>query len=106
MACLTLLIRNVGADGPCEPDCPDPFPPGHGNIGDAWWAIGEEASGAYIASLTTTLEVPPKPDGVMGLRLINSAFDNSNASDCSDSNLAPEEYQILLVAFPDPPFGG
>ena len=73
----TLLFRVIVADQPCEPDCPDPFPPGHQEIGDAWWAIGSEASGAWITDLTTTLEVPAKPKGVKGLRAINSAFDNS-----------------------------
>ena len=77
MACLNLLLRTVVAGKPCEPNCPDPFPPGHKNIGDAWWAIGDQTSGAYITNLVTTLEVPRKPDGVAGLRLINSAFDNS-----------------------------
>ena len=75
---LTLLLRAIVADDrPCEPNCPDPFPPGHRNIGDAWWAIGNEASGAYITNLTTTLEVPAKPDGVMGLRVINPALNNA-----------------------------
>ena len=76
-AYLTSLLRVVVADGPCEPNCPDPFPPGHRNIGDAWFAIGGDGAGAYITDLTTTLEVPPKPDGVTGLRIINSALDNS-----------------------------
>ena len=74
---LTLLLRAIVAEKPCKLACPDPFPPGHRNIGNAWWAIGNEASGAYITDLTTTLEVPAKPDGVMGLRVINSAMDNS-----------------------------
>lgn len=75
--CFNLLSRVILADDVCRSDCPDPFPPGHQSIGDAWWAIGNEASGAYITDITTTLEVPPKPDGVKGLRLINSALDNS-----------------------------
>ena len=80
-AWLTLFLSTIVADDPpCEPNCPDPFPPGHKNIGDAWWAIGDEASGAYITNLVTTLEVPPKPDGVTGLRMINSALDNSVSS--------------------------
>ena len=74
---LTLLLGATVADDSCEPNCPDPFPPGHQNIGDAWWAIGSAASGAYITSLTTTLVVPEKPDGVKGLRMINAAFDNT-----------------------------
>ncbi|KAI4218654.1 MAG: hypothetical protein LQ349_008625 [Xanthoria aureola] len=104
--CFNLLSRVILADDVCRSDCPDPFPPGHQSIGDAWWAIGNEASGAYITDITTTLEVPPKPDGVKGLRLINSALDNSNVSDVTDTNAAKEEFQILLAAFPDPPFGG
>ena len=143
MACFTLLLRIVPAvadERTCEPDCPDPFPPGHKNIGNAWWAIGDQTSGAYITNLVTTLVVPQKPDGVTGLRLINSAFDNSvsfgllhlshrvvfnlrlvfwtmsmrlalltvtqNVSDYSDYNVAQDESQITIVAFPDPPFEG
>ena len=143
MACLTLLLRNlpaVAGERTCEPNCPDPFPPGHKNIGNAWWAIGDQISGVYITNLVTTLVVPRKPDGVTGLRLINSAFDNSvsfgllrllhrvvfslrlviwkvsmilalltvtqNVWDYSDYNVAQDESQIVIVAFPDPPFGG
>lgn len=74
---ITLLLRVVVADDACEPTCPDPFPPGHRHIGDAWWAIGDEASGAYIAQLTTDLVVPQKPDGIEGLRILNPALDNT-----------------------------
>lgn len=66
MTCFNLLPRVILAGDVCQSDCPDPFPPGHHYIGDAWWAIGNEASGAYITDITTTLEVPPKPDGVKG----------------------------------------
>ncbi|KAI4222984.1 MAG: hypothetical protein L6R36_005747 [Xanthoria steineri] len=87
MTCFNLLPRVILAGDVCQSDCPDPFPPGHHYIGDAWWAIGNEASGAYITDITTTLEVPPKPDGVKGGQFY--------------SNAAKEEFQILLAAFPD-----
>lgn len=137
---LILLLRAVMGDIACHPDCADIFPPGHKNTGDAWWALGDDASGAFITSLTTTLIVPPKPDGVVGPRLINPGLDSSvsigllplsarrglqsatsfktvvgtstvlilgqNVSDPSDAHVATEEYQVVIVAYPDPASGG
>ena len=65
------------ADMTCDPNCPAPFPPGRGHIGNAWWVIGNERYGAYIAKLTTDLVIPRKPEGVVGIRTINPALDNS-----------------------------
>ncbi|KAL8774330.1 MAG: hypothetical protein Q9209_001081 [Squamulea sp. 1 TL-2023] len=78
MTYLTLFLHTVVADETCEPYCPDPFPPGHRYIGDAWWAIGGKDAGANIKNINTTLVVPPKPAiRVKGLRVINSPLDNS-----------------------------
>lgn len=74
---ITLLVEAVIADGVCTYNCPDLFPPGHRNIGDGCWAIGGEASGAYITHLETSFVVPQKPDDVQGLRVINPALDNT-----------------------------
>ena len=74
----TLSIFNVIAANPwCLPGCADGFPPGQKNIGDAWLAIGNGDRSVSIANLTTTLEVPSKPDDIVGLRTINPALDNS-----------------------------
>lgn len=71
-AALCILSNFVGADRLCDiaqfPGCSAPFPPGHKNMGDAWWGIGSKESGAIIKSVATILlvnEVPRTSEGVM-----------------------------------------
>ena len=88
---MAMLLPVLMADDPCDPNCPDPFPPDYRDKGDCWWAIGSAASGAHMRFLATILEVPQKPNGVEGLRMINTAWDNS----VSSSFLGLPHYRVL-----------
>ena len=84
----SLLGAFAAAESICDPKihkCPVPYPPGHQAIGNAWFAIGSTDTESYITHLTTTLEVPPRPDNDESYRVINSPLDNSVSIDfCGD----------------------
>ncbi|OAL46276.1 hypothetical protein IQ07DRAFT_647883 [Pyrenochaeta sp. DS3sAY3a] len=69
-------------------------------MGDAWWGIGSKESGAIIKSVTTLLLVNEVPRISKGVMVINSALENSNRHDWSDTVPMLETYQTLTVSYP------
>lgn len=82
------------------PGCSAPFPPGHRNMGDAWWGIGAQDKGTNIIQMRSTLLINEVPKNNQGVMAINTALENSNRDDWSDSVPMDETYQTLTVAYP------
>lgn len=64
---------------PCAPGptCGEFYPPGHQDMGNSWWSIGDQRFNVTLSQVTTFLQLPQPPQNSSGVIALDPALDNS-----------------------------